>query len=64
MSGREAADFTWGERVKRVLMVSCAVILFVLGVLLLVEPLKARGADQGNVMDNVGGTTAADSSCA
>ena len=64
MSGVEKVNFTPGERVQRVLMVSCAVVLFVLGVLLLVEPMKARDADRGNLMDNVGGTAAADCSCA
>lgn len=38
------------ERVKRGLMVWCALILFVLGVWLLLEPLEARGAQK---MDNV-----------
>jgi hypothetical protein len=64
MSGVEKVSFTRGERVQRILMVSGAVILFVLGILLLVEPLKARDADRSNVMDNVGGTVAADRSCA
>jgi hypothetical protein len=64
MSGMEKVSFTRGERIQRILMVSGAVILFVLGLLLLVEPSRAGDADQSNVMDNVGGTAAADSSCA
>lgn len=38
------------ERIKRGLMVWCALILFVLGVWLLIEPVKAQGAEKG---DNV-----------
>lgn len=38
------------ERVKRGLMVWGALILFVLGVWLLIEPMKAHGAEKG---DNV-----------
>lgn len=38
------------ERVKRGLMVCCALILFVLGVWLLIEPVKAQGTEKG---DNV-----------
>jgi hypothetical protein len=62
MSSRNAAKFTPGERIQRVLMVSCAVVLFALGVLLLLEPLTAKSAGQGKVMDNVGGTAAANPS--
>jgi hypothetical protein len=54
----EEFKFTRGERVRRFLMVSCALVLFVLGVLLLIEPGMARGAEPGKVMDNVGGTAA------
>lgn len=38
------------ERIKRGLMVGCALILFVLGVWLLVEPVRASGMEKG---DNV-----------
>jgi hypothetical protein len=64
MDGRKAVKFTPGERIQRVLMVSCAMVLFALGVLLLIEPLTAKSAEQGKVMDNVGGAAAANPSCA
>ena len=38
------------ERVKRGLMVWCALVLFMLGVWLLIEPVKAQGTEKG---DNV-----------
>jgi type II secretory pathway component PulM len=38
------------RRVKGILMVCCALILFVLGLWLLVEPLQAHGRD---LIDNV-----------
>ena len=38
------------ERVKRGLMVWCALVLFMLGVWLLVEPVRAQGTEKG---DNV-----------
>lgn len=38
------------ERVKRGLMIGCALILFALGVWLLLEPAQARGAEK---VDNV-----------
>lgn len=50
MSRADDAATSRTERVKRGLMVGCALILFVLGVWLLVEPLKARGAEK---VDNV-----------
>jgi hypothetical protein len=64
MSGAKEVNLTRGERVQRILMVSCAVVLFVLGVLLLIEPLMATDAQPGKVMDNVGGTAATNTSCA
>jgi hypothetical protein len=36
MSGMKEANLTRGERTQRFLMVSCAVVLFALGVLLLI----------------------------
>jgi hypothetical protein len=62
MKSRKAAKFTPGQRIQRVLMVSCAVVLFALGVLLLLEPLTAKSAEQGKVVDNVGGAAAANPS--
>jgi hypothetical protein len=59
MSRMKEVKLSRGERVRRFLMVSCALLLFVLGVLLLIEPALARGAEPGKVMDNVGGTAAA-----
>ena len=59
MSGVEQVNLTRGQRIQRFLMTSCALVLFVLGVLLLIEPVMARGAERGKVMDNVGGTAAA-----
>jgi hypothetical protein len=41
---------TRGERLKRVLMVCCALVLFILGVWLLIEPVQAHDA---KLMDNV-----------
>ena len=49
------------ERVKRGLMVWCALILFVLGVWLLIEPAKAQGTEKG---DNVVAASAYISSAA
>jgi hypothetical protein len=60
MDGFGHGEFSRGERVKRGLMVWCALILFVLGVWLLVEPLKARGAEKvDNVVANTSHTTVA-----
>lgn len=39
-----------GERLKHGLMIWCALILFVLGAWLLIEPVEAQGAEKG---DNV-----------
>jgi hypothetical protein len=39
------------ERVKRGLMIWCALILFALGIWLLVEPAKARGSRYPNDQD-------------
>jgi hypothetical protein len=64
ISGMKQVHFTRAERIKRGLMVVCAVVLFVLGIFLLVEPLRAGGAEPGKVMDNVGGTAATSFSCA
>jgi hypothetical protein len=44
MNGSDHNGMTRGERIKRALMMFCALILFVLGVLLLVEPTQARGS--------------------
>jgi len=56
-------SFTRDERIKRILMASCALVLFVLGVLLLIGPLMARRPVQGELMDNVGGTATPGGSC-
>ena len=64
MSRLKEVKLSRGERVRRFLMVSCALVLFVLGVLLLIEPLMATDAQPGKVMDNVGGTAATNTSCA
>lgn len=58
MSRNDEAAISRTERVKHGLMVCCALILFVLGVWLLIEPVKARGAEK---VDNV---LAADASLA
>jgi len=63
MSGKARANFTRGERIQRFLMASCALVLFVLGVLLLIEPLMAGRPANGELMDNVGGTAALERSC-
>jgi hypothetical protein len=38
MSGMEEVEITRGERIERILMASCALVLFALGVLLLIGP--------------------------
>jgi len=63
MSGKARDNFTRGERIQRFLMASCALVLFVLGVLLLIEPLMADRPTQGKLMDNVEGTAALERSC-
>jgi hypothetical protein len=61
MGGIREISFTQRERIKRALMVCCAVVLFVMGIFLLFEPLKTRRAESGRLMDNVGGTVAVES---
>jgi len=63
IKGDRQVSFTRGERIQRFLMASCALVLFVLGVLLLIEPLMAKRPAQGELRDNVGGTAALGGSC-
>ena len=53
---------TRSERLKRTLMMCCALVLFVLGIWLLIKPVEARSDASGiGVVDNV---VASDLCCA
>jgi high-affinity Fe2+/Pb2+ permease len=45
MNGNDSSGMTRSERIKKALMMFFALVLFVLGVWLLIEPTQARGSE-------------------